>query len=127
MKKIFILMFLFSFPIFSQHIFFTEPTSSSVYESEGGSAAIAFSYYYSNYVINVIWIRAKLQYPDGSWSDWKYGSTGGWYVTKAGTYHIQAEANITHLYYGNIVVSREPFSFQVIDNEAPQHRKILIL
>jgi hypothetical protein len=64
---------------------------------------------------------ARLYYPDGSISNWQEGETGGWWVTKAGTYQIEGKAYGASIFNPGYVqeLHRYPFSFYVVDNYAP--------
>ncbi len=118
---LFILMLFFTSLIFSQEIYFSEPTSNSIiYFNSNGKAAINYHFYHDNSII-VHKYYAKLTYPDGSQSKWQTeyngtGETGGWWVNKAGTYQIQGKAWVTNIFYGNSYWTyRYPFSFSVVD------------
>lgn len=104
----------------AQNIYFSEPTSTHVdYIGTGGSGPIAYNMYAANgWVIYHYW--ARLTFPDGSQTDWMYGETGGWWVTKAGTYQIEGKASGESIFGGGVVMLyRWPFSFNVVDNYSP--------
>jgi len=120
MKKLLILSFVvFNSIMFSQNIYFSEPTSSHIdYSTSEGWAPIAYDMYSANgWVIS--WYKARLTYPDGSQSDWMQGETGGWWVTKAGTYQIEGKAYGTYVAGYSATLTRSAFSFSVVDNCAP--------
>lgn len=114
-----LILVLVSLPVFSQNIYFSEPTSSHVDEIWiTGEGPIAYNMYAANgWVID--WYKARLTYPDGSKSDWQNGETGGWWVTKAGTYGIEGEAHGCYVLGGCSDLYRELFYFEVVDNYAP--------
>jgi hypothetical protein len=121
MKYILLLSFLlFNSLLYSQGIYFSEPLSTSVYETgQYGSAGIAYDYYHENGMV-VYDYYAQIRYPDGHWSNWQHGETGGWWVTKAGTYEIQGKAWAATIEYPNPQwYYRWAFSFTVTDNYAP--------
>ncbi|MFA3783369.1 T9SS type A sorting domain-containing protein [Melioribacteraceae bacterium 4301-Me] len=124
MKKsiCFVLIFTVSYSpkIFGQGIYFSEPTSSSVYHLPyGGSVGISYNFYHDNSIV-VYSYYAKLTYPDGSQSAWQYGETGGWWVTVAGTFQIQGKAYVQSLFGGESYWAyRDPFSFSVIADPPP--------
>lgn len=125
MKKIFLIMMLFSTVGFSQNVYFSEPTSThvdTIYSS--GSGPVNYSMYVSRslYVPNETNYRARLRYPDGTWSSWQIGKNGGWWVTQPGTYMIEGK-----VWAYNVVLQtdykwyyRDPFSFSVIAIPPPQ-------
>jgi len=125
MKKIYLFLIIFilivPFKIFSQNIYFSTPTSDSVYHIPyGGSVGIPYIIIHHS-SISVYNYYAKLTYPDGHQSDWQLGiivdetGTGGWWVTEGGTYQIQCKAWVKDNYtYQTYWVYRDPFSFSVI-------------
>lgn len=124
MKRIIILLILSSSFIFSQNLYFSEPTSSHVDEIwSSGKGPIAYNMYVANgWVVN--WWRAKLTYPNNSVTPWENGETGTWWVSEAGTYKIQGEADAVYWPTGQSkTLVRQPFSFSVIDNYAPATHK----
>lgn len=69
----------------------------------------------------VDWYGAKIQYPNGIWSGWQNGQSGGWILTKAGTYLIKGGV---HVYYdaggqSNYFMYSDDIIFYVVDNTAP--------
>lgn len=66
--------------------------------------------------------RARLRYPDGSWSNWQAGSNGGWWVTQPGTYMIEGKVWAKNWLLGTAFqwYYREPFSFSVVAIPPPQ-------
>jgi hypothetical protein len=92
---IFILSFLFCASTFAANVYFSTPLSTDTfYIGSNGLAAIP----YNMYAASCIYIpydsnwEARIQYPDGTRSNWMIGEVGGWYVNKAGTYHIEGRA-----------------------------------
>jgi hypothetical protein len=119
MKKLILFFFVLTFQIFAQGIYFSVPTSSSVFQSSGGQAAIPYNFYHANGIV-VYNYYARLTYPDGTQSNWMIGETGGWWVTKAGTYYIEGKAWVQSIFGGSAYWAyRNPFSFSVVDNDAP--------
>jgi hypothetical protein len=107
MKKLILFFFVLTFQIFAQGIYFSVPTSSSVFQSSGGQAAIPYNFYHSNGIV-VYTYYARLTYPDGTQSDWMIGETGGWWVTKAGIYQIEGKPGfrvfLAEVLIGHIVI-----------------------
>ncbi len=83
MKWIITLILIFSSLTFSQNLYFSEPTSTHIdYIWVSGKGPIAYNMYVANgWVVN--WWRAKIKNPSGTWTDWEYGETGGWWVKYA--------------------------------------------
>jgi len=97
MKRIILFILLSSSIIFSQGIYFTEPTSSHVdYIYQSGSGPIDWNFAHANHIY-VYEYFARLTYPDGSQTNWTTsdngaGEIGGWWVIKAGTYQIEGKS-----------------------------------
>jgi len=119
MKKFLLLFSLLSTLCLGQNIWFTEPTSSHIdYIGPSGEGPIAYHMTCANgWVIE--WYQAKLTHPDGTETLWMNGQSGGWWVSKAGTYQIRGQA------YGHWVGGwsgmqyANQFSFSVVDNYSP--------
>ncbi len=126
MKKLLLLfaltyMFIVS-TMFGQGIYFSEPLSGdTLYSDSSGHIAISYHMYAAAYLTVGQW-RASLQYPDGNWSNWMIGQSGGWYVTKAGTYHIKGKAWAKDWMSGTAWkwYYRDPYTIYCVDNIAPQ-------
>jgi len=119
MKKIYLILLLLNFQLLAQGIYFSVPTSSSVFYSYGGEAGIPYNFYHANDIV-VYAYYARLIYPDGTKSNWQEGEIGGWWVTKAGTYQIEGEAYVKSIFGGSAYWAyRWPFSFSVVDNNPP--------
>ncbi|MGE5498031.1 MAG: hypothetical protein ACM3Q2_08180, partial [Syntrophothermus sp.] len=41
------------------------------------------------------WHGARIKYPDGHYSAWQDGPSGGWVVSQAGTYYLEGAAHVT--------------------------------
>ncbi|KAF0147516.1 MAG: 5'-nucleotidase [Ignavibacteria bacterium] len=121
MKRILLLFVLLSSYSFGQNIWFTEPTSNHVdYIGQSGTGPIAYSSAHATYLyVYRFWARIKSPY--GSWSAWQEGESGGWWVSKAGTYEIEGKASVESIFYPGTIymVYRSPFSFSVVDSYAP--------
>lgn len=124
MKKIFFIFAFCSSFLYAQGIYFSEPTSSHVdYIYASGQGPIQYNFYHANDII-VYQYYARLKYPDGSYSSWNAGTdageTGGWWVSKEGTYQIEGKAYVQNIFYGGPYwAERSPFSFSVVDNYSP--------
>ena len=120
MKWVLLISIVFNSYLYSQGIYFSEPTSNHVdYIYSDGLGPIAYNFYHAN-DIYVYHYYAKLTYPDGSQSNWMEGETGGWWVSKAGTYQIQGKAWVQSIFGGSAYWAyRNAFSFSVVDNYAP--------
>ncbi len=115
------LIFLFlCYPLFAQNIYFSEPTSSHVdYIGIEGRGPIAYNMYAAN-GWHIDWYKARLTYPDGSKSNWQNGETGGWWVSKAGTYCIEGRAHGTYIGTGQSYdLYTNYFCFEVVDDYEP--------
>lgn len=67
------------------------------------------------------WYGARIQYPDGHWSAWQDGQSGGWVLTEAGTYHIQGAVHVVYDMGGssNYHMYSNILTFYITDNNAP--------
>lgn len=125
MKQVVMFILLCSSIVFSQGIYFSEPTSSHIdYIYASGEGPIVWNFYHANDIV-VYRYYAKLTYPDGSQTEWTtsdngVGKIGGWWVSEAGTYQIQGKAWVKSIFGGSEYWAfRKPFSFNVVDNYAP--------
>ncbi len=129
MKRFIIVVLFLCSTVFPQDIYYSIPTSSTIFHSQNGQAGINYNFYHSNSII-VHKYYSQLTYPDGSKSPWQTeyngsGETGGWWVTKAGTYKIEGKAWVTSVLWGNSYWTFRPiFSFSVEDSVIRlQHHK----
>lgn len=121
MKKILFFLIVNYSLIFSQGIYFVKPEAGKTYYSgSAGSCPIEYEMIAANWLYVGSWY-AQLTYPDWSNSGWQSGRTGGWWVTKAGTYQIKGKAWARNWLLGTdwTWYYRPPFSFYVVDNYAP--------
>jgi len=122
MKKLYLMIFLvFNSLIYAANVYFDYPTNGSTYYSLGGSAGVNYHIHTVSFFFVVDWYGAKVQYPDGHWSDWQDGQSGGWVFRQAGVYHIQGAVHVVYdlggqqdyFMYSNTLV------FYMIDNDPP--------
>ena len=103
--------------LLGQGIYFC--TYYSTPSNDNGEASIVYNFCHANHLI-VYSYYAKLHYPDGSTSPWTLGETGGWWVTKAGTYQLEGKAYVKSIFGGSAYWAyREPINISVVDNNAP--------
>lgn len=96
MKKLLLLFFLCaSSLVFSANVYFDNPVNNAHYQlSSSGSVGVNYHIHtVSNYFLTD-WYGAKIQYPNGTWSAWQNGQSGGWVFTTPGTYHIQGAVHV---------------------------------
>jgi Secretion system C-terminal sorting domain len=90
---------------------------------QDGWGSIEYNFYTDNctYVQYDDDFSAKLQYPDGSWTNWNYGEIGGWWFNEAGTYHIQGRAWAYDICLGGAPSWRytPTIPIEITDNYAP--------
>jgi hypothetical protein len=119
-KTILVLIFvLASFPIFSQNLYFSEPTSfhvDTIFIS--GQGPIAYRMYVANGWVVHLW-KAKLIYPDDSETNWTNGQTGGWWVNESGDYTIKGQVSATYWPTGQTFTLNKEVDFTVIDPYSP--------
>lgn len=118
----FIMMFsLLTTLLFGQGIYFC--TLYSTPSNDDGHASIVYNFCHEQHLV-VYSYYAKLHYPPGSpegtSSAWIPGETGGWWVTKAGTYQVEGKAYVQSIFGGSAYWTyRSPVNITVIDNNDP--------
>jgi hypothetical protein len=128
MKKILLVFILaFSSLMWGANVYFdvppTPPIGSTVYCNQDGRAPISYHIRTaSTFFLVTSNYGARVQYPDGHWSDWYEGQSGGWVFHKQGTYHLQGRIYVdVDLNGGNHywMYSDFDYPFYVVDNYAP--------
>jgi len=99
-------------------VYFSKPLSTDVIPmGSNGQASIAYSMYTSGYlyVQYDTDYKARIRYPDGTWSNWQAGSNGGWIVTQSGTYTIEGKVWAKNWVLGTAYTwyYRYPYNFTV--------------
>lgn len=123
MKKLFLLLYVaFSSLLYSANVYFDYPLNGSTYYSgSSGTAGVNYHIHTVSLYFGIDWYGARIQYPNGSWSSWQDGQSGGWALTTAGTYLIEGKV---HVYYdagggSNYYMTSDQIYFYVYDNYAP--------
>ncbi len=130
MKKLFFsfIFFVATSLVFAQGIYFSEPTSGQNFNIDpySGQAGIPYQFYHENGII-VYHYYAQIQYPNGNWSGWQEGETGGWWVSELGEYNIEGEASVANIFTGQTYTAyRDPFSFWVVNNNPPPPQPLAV-
>lgn len=90
---------------------------------QDGWGQINYNFYTDNctYVQYDYNYKARIQYPNGNWSDWNYSEIGGWWINKAGTYKIHGDAWAYDSCLGGAPNWRHTttITIQITDNYAP--------
>ena len=123
MKKLFLLLYVaFSSLLYSANVYFDYPLNGSPYYSgSSGTAGVNYHIHTVSLYFGIDWYGARIKYPNGSWSSWQDGQSGGWGLTTAGTYLIEGKV---HVYYdagggSNYYMTSNQIYFYVYDNYAP--------
>ena len=125
MKKLFFIFFLaITSLVYGANVYFDYPFDGQTYFSNTNGRA-NMSYHIlnvnSHYFLSVGGYSARIQYPDGHWSDWQSGQSGGWNLTQAGTYHIQGHVYVYWDYRGdsNYDMYSNILTFYIVDTTSP--------
>ncbi len=129
MKKIFFILFLTVTSLaYSANVYFDYDPSDhqpldglSYYSQSYGRACMSYHILTVSSFFVVDSYCAKVQYPDGHWSDWQCSQSGGWCFTQAGTYHIEGCVHVVYDMNGqnNYYMYSNILTFYVIDNLVP--------
>lgn len=101
MKKFFLLFLLFFLCtgslVFSANVYFDQPVNNSHHMlNVNGSVGVSYHMLTVHFFFIVDSYQARVQYPNGTWSAWQIGQSGGWVFTEAGTYHIQGRVHVDY-------------------------------
>ena len=93
MKKILLLFFLCtSSLVFSANVYFEYPVHGQRYTMlANGTVGVNYHIYTVGSCWTVGSYRARVQKPNGTYSSYYYGQSGGWVFNQVGTYYIKGE------------------------------------
>ena len=127
MKKLFFIFFLaITSLVYGANVYFDydpvdhQPLDGHTYFSNtSGRANMSYHILSVNpiYFLVVGDYSTSIQYPDGHWSDWQSGQSGGWSLTQAGTYHIKGHVYVYWDYSGdnNYDMYSNTLTFYIVD------------
>lgn len=91
----FVLLLAFNSFIFASNVYFSPPIDGESYPLDGnGNAGVSYHILTASLFFTTDWYGARVQFPDGHYSSWQTGQSGGWVFHEAGTYKIQGAIHV---------------------------------
>ncbi len=100
MKKLFFILLICISSLANAQLYIDDPCTNQpigyhTYPSNSdGHAGMCYQMYVTDFYLVVEGYSARFKYPDGNWTGWIPGQSGGHYFTQAGTYYIQGHVYV---------------------------------
>lgn len=101
MKKILLFLLIICSMTYGANVYFDLPTNNQVYQiDQNGNAGVSYHILTVSFYYVTDWYGARVRYPDGNWSSWQTGQSGGWVFTEPGDYVIEGCVHVVQDFGG---------------------------